>query len=522
VKLPLLSIPATETPDAANCRFQSGCGLGDAPASSPRGVGADAVAEKVRDHPCYSEDAHHHFARMHVAVAPACNVQCHYCNRKFDCANESRPGVVSERLSPEQAVRKVKAVAAEVPQLAVIGIAGPGDPLANPSATFRTMQLVREAAPDLRLCISTNGLALPDHVERLRELGVDHVTVTVNFVDPEVGARIHPWVVHRGEVTRGVEGARVLSAQQLEGVRRAVAAGMLVKVNSVLVPGVNDGHLVEVNRTVRALGAFVHNVMPLISDPAHGTHYGLTGQRGPTREELEAVQRACEGDAKVMRHCRQCRADAIGLLGQDRSQEFTLARLPPEQVADAAQVMAAQAGAARDAYRRAVDRRRDHAAAAREEGLRLAAAAPGPEALTARVAVATKGEGILNEHFGHAREFQVYEVSRLGVRFVSHRKVEHYCRGGEGEEDALDGVLASVSDCAAVLVSRIGRCPKEKLEAAGVEATAEFAHQFVEQAALAWFARYAAAVSRGERAAVSRPAPRPEVAEAVPGEAAVA
>ena len=62
----------------------------------------DAIRAKVQDHPCYSEDAHHYFARMHVAVAPACNIQCHYCNRKYDCSNESRPGVVSELLTPDQ------------------------------------------------------------------------------------------------------------------------------------------------------------------------------------------------------------------------------------------------------------------------------------------------------------------------------------------------------------------------------------------------------------------------------------
>ncbi|MEM0911923.1 MAG: nitrogenase cofactor biosynthesis protein NifB, partial [Pseudomonadota bacterium] len=81
----------------------------------------DNIREKVQNHPCYSEEAHHYFARMHVAVAPACNIQCHYCNRKFDCANESRPGVVSELLSPEQAVKKVKAVAANIPQMTVLG-----------------------------------------------------------------------------------------------------------------------------------------------------------------------------------------------------------------------------------------------------------------------------------------------------------------------------------------------------------------------------------------------------------------
>ena len=35
----------------------------------------DSIREKVQNHPCYSEDAHHYFARMHVAVAPACNIQ---------------------------------------------------------------------------------------------------------------------------------------------------------------------------------------------------------------------------------------------------------------------------------------------------------------------------------------------------------------------------------------------------------------------------------------------------------------
>ena len=66
------------------------------------------------------------YARMHVAVAPACNIQCNYCNRKYDCANESRPGVVSELLSPEEAAQKVLVVAGKIPQMTVLGIAGPG------------------------------------------------------------------------------------------------------------------------------------------------------------------------------------------------------------------------------------------------------------------------------------------------------------------------------------------------------------------------------------------------------------
>jgi len=505
--LPVLPAPAlpvlaaTAKRPAANCQFRGGCGDAAPPPELPADIDA-----KVKNHPCYSEQAHHHFARMHVAVAPACNIQCHYCNRKFDCANESRPGVVSERLTPQEALRKVLAVAAEVPQLAVVGIAGPGDPLANPAATFETMELVRGAAPDLQLCLSTNGLALPDHVDRIAALGVGHVTVTVNMTDPVVGERIYPWVAWKGRRVKGREAARLLSERQLEGISLLRDRRILCKVNSVVIPGVNDAHLSEVSRKVMALGAFTHNLMPLISAPEHGTFYGRTGQEGPTREELEAVQARCEGTARVMRHCRQCRADAVGLLGEDRNAEFALARLPPEPAQDAADVRAA--------HRAGVERVRALSEEARDEALARVAGAPA--GLRARVAVATKGGGVVNQHFGHAREFQVYEVSREGARLLSVRKAESYCRGGEGEEDVLEAVLRALSDCRAVLVARVGHCPRGRLAAAGIEPVTEEAHRPIEAAALSWFGGFAARVARGEVPLTSpgeaAPEPQAEVA----------
>jgi nitrogen fixation protein NifB len=222
--------------------------------------------------------------------------------------------------------------------------------------------------------------------------------------------------------------------------------------------------------------------MPLVSAPEHGTAFGLAGRRGPTPEELEAVQRAC-GGSKVMRHCRACRADAVGLVGEDRNAEFALARLPPEPVNDLPEVRAAYRAAV------AVRRARAEAIAARSRRA-LAAAAPGARA---RVAVATKGGGLVNEHFGHAREFLVYDVAADGAALAGVRKVERYCAGGEGEDRALGGVLAALRDCDAVLVARIGRCPREALAAAGIEPVDGFAHQPIEAAALGWLAARAPA-----------------------------
>ena len=268
----------------------SACGSSARPDDMP----AD-VWDKIKDHPCYSEEAHHYFARMHVAVAPACNIQCNYCNRKYDCANESRPGVVSERLTPDQALRKIIAVANEIPQLSVLGVAGPGDAVYDWRKTKQTFASVTDVMPDIKLCISTNGLSLPDHVDEIAAMNIDHVTITINMVDPEIGAKIYPWIYYDHRRITGVEASHILHERQMLGLEMLTARGVLVKVNSVMIPGVNDEHLVEVNKWVKGRGAFLHNVMPLISDPAHGTHYGLSGKRGPTAAESRRCRTSSKG-----------------------------------------------------------------------------------------------------------------------------------------------------------------------------------------------------------------------------------
>ena len=138
-------------------------------------------------------------------------------------------------------------------------------------------------------------LALPDHVDELAEMNVDHVTITINMVDPAVGAKIYPWIYWDHRRVTGYEAAKILHERQMLGLEMLTARGILTKINSVMIPGVNDEHLIEVNKWVRARGAFLHNVMPLISAAEHGTHFGLTGQRGPTPAELKARQGAFAG-----------------------------------------------------------------------------------------------------------------------------------------------------------------------------------------------------------------------------------
>ena len=113
-------------------------------------------------HPCFNHGSAGKYARIHLPVAPDCNIQCNYCNRKCDCVNESRPGVTSAVLSPEEALRYLGRVKEKAPHLAVAGIAGPGDPFADPARTLKTLELIHAAYPDLIFCLSTNGLGLYD------------------------------------------------------------------------------------------------------------------------------------------------------------------------------------------------------------------------------------------------------------------------------------------------------------------------------------------------------------------------
>lgn len=42
--------------------------------------------------------------RVHLPVAPECNIQCNFCNRLYDCANENRPGVTRRTFGPAEAL----------------------------------------------------------------------------------------------------------------------------------------------------------------------------------------------------------------------------------------------------------------------------------------------------------------------------------------------------------------------------------------------------------------------------------
>jgi nitrogen fixation protein NifB len=278
----------------------------------------------VKRHPCLGGGPDLRNGRLHLPVSPACNIQCRFCRRRFN-GLEERPGVARGILPLDQ-VPEVLARATELcPEISVVGIAGPGDTLASDHAVG-AFRIVHRLRPDLIQCLSTNGLQLERRLPELLEVGVSTLTVTVNGITPETVARVVAWVAPEGRRLELEEGARLLIQFQLAGIRAAAAAGLLVKVNMVLIPGVNAGEVAATARAAKEAGAWMFNLIPLLpqGEFAHC--------QAPSCADLHTARTLAEAELPVFRHCQHCRADAVGIPGiSDHSGEIYGALGRPEE-----------------------------------------------------------------------------------------------------------------------------------------------------------------------------------------------
>ena len=260
-----------------------------------------------QSHPCFGGQKNN-AGRIHLPVSPGCNIACRFCERAVN-DTEERPGVTSKVLKPEESLEILKKALDLCPDIKVVGIAGPGDTLATDYA-LETFRLVRKAYPDLIKCMSTNGLLLKERADEIIEVGIDSLTVTVNAIDPEIEAKLNQYIVYHGVKYEGAEGAKILIENQQEGSRKAAAAGITVKVNTVLVPGINEEHIKDIAKAVKEDGAKIYNIIPLIPQAQ------LKEYRAPVCSEIDKARSEAGEYIDVFRHCQHCRADAIGVPGK--------------------------------------------------------------------------------------------------------------------------------------------------------------------------------------------------------------
>ena len=262
-------------------------------------------------HPCFSGEAHLKYGRIHLPVSPACNIGCRFCARGIRPEGEERddvPGVASRVLTPKGAMAILDKALALCPEISVVGIAGPGDSLETDYA-LETLELAKAHYPRLLACLSTNGLRLREKIERIAAVPVDSITVTVNSLRPEVLERINGYAIIDGRILYGRAAAETLIEAQLLGIAAASSqTKAVIKINTVLIPGLNDDEIGELARRTAELGASVMNILPLIPQ------MGMADRAAPDCAQLEAARAEAAAYLDVFRHCRHCRADAAGLL----------------------------------------------------------------------------------------------------------------------------------------------------------------------------------------------------------------
>ena len=267
----------------------------------------DRFKHLVKKHPCLGGDAHFKYGRIHLPVSPACNIQCRFCRRSFN-KYENRPGVNNTIVSPEESLAVVEKAIKLCPDITVVGIAGPGDPLVTTHA-LDTFRLIHKKYPKLIKCLSTNGLLLEEYAQKLVEAGVTTVTVTVNAVRPEILLNICSGIILHGVHLTGSEGAEQLIKAQLKGITKMSSFGTIVKINTVLIPGINGDHVEEIAQTTTKAGASLINLIPLIPQNE------MKDYTAPTCDELNRAREIAEKHLTVFRHCQHCRADACGIPG---------------------------------------------------------------------------------------------------------------------------------------------------------------------------------------------------------------
>jgi nitrogen fixation protein NifB len=259
---------------------------------------------------------------------------------------------------------------------------------------------------------------LAEHAAELERLQLSHLTITINTLDPATGARIYAWVRDGKRVLRGEAGAALLLRRQLAALEALRGTGILIKVNSILIPGVNDGQIPAIAAEVERRGAHLFNCVPLI--PAACTPFARLPAPDPA--VVARIRAGAATHLPLMEHCSRCRADACGLLNEGTT-EASLSAL-------------------------------------------RAAAELTPTAPAARVhiAVATREGLLINGHLGEAESFAVFAPEGRGFRLVENRPAP---RSGGGVERWRD-LAAGLADCKAVLVAGVGPIPRRTLESSGL------------------------------------------------------
>ncbi|RLK24550.1 cyclic pyranopterin monophosphate synthase subunit MoaA [Micromonospora sp. M71_S20] len=186
---------------------------------------------------------------LRVSLTDKCNLRCTYCMPAEGLAWLPGP----QLLGDDEIVRLV-GVAVRLLGVTEVRFTG-GEPLIRPGLVD-IVAAVAALEPRPRISLTTNGIGLDRLAPTLRAAGLDRVNVSLDTLDPERFTRL----------TR-----RPRLADVLAGLAGATAAGLIpVKINSVLMRGVNDDEAPRLLRFALAHGYELRFIEQMPLDAQHG------------------------------------------------------------------------------------------------------------------------------------------------------------------------------------------------------------------------------------------------------------
>ena len=178
-----------------------------------------------------------------MSVTDLCNLRCIYCMPEDGVQKRSHEDI----LSIEEIAEIVRAAA--VCGITKVRVTG-GEPLVR-NGIIDICGRISKVPGIHELCMTTNGILLPKYAGELKAAGVKRLNISLDSVDPDTYRRITR--------TGTLESA-------LDGVRTALETGFdAVKINAVLIGGVNDGEILSLLDLTRRYNVNVRfiEVMPI-------------------------------------------------------------------------------------------------------------------------------------------------------------------------------------------------------------------------------------------------------------------
>ena len=93
------------------------------------------------------------------------------------------------------------------------------------------------------------------------------------------------------------------------------------------------------------------------------------------------------------------------------------------------------------------------------------------------IAIASTDGETVNDHFGRANRFLIYDVSQGNMTLMTVREVVPLSTGDKNhpfDQERLAGVAEAVKDCKLLYCTKIGDRPRQELEKIGITAVIGF------------------------------------------------